>query len=49
MRQRGWIEGHRIATIIGFDEAAEAGVLISYGERLIDHTLRLPRYVDRIL
>ena len=22
------------------------GVLISYGERLIDHTLRLPRYVD---
>jgi ABC-type uncharacterized transport system substrate-binding protein len=40
---------HRIAAIIGFDEAAEAGVLISYGERLMDHTLRLPRYVDRIL
>jgi putative tryptophan/tyrosine transport system substrate-binding protein len=40
---------HRLPAIIPFGEVAEAGVLMSYGPRLIDDMRRLPRFVDRIL
>jgi putative ABC transport system substrate-binding protein len=40
---------HRIPAIIIWSEAVEAGVLMSYGDRNIDHMQRVPYYVDRIL
>ncbi len=38
----------RLPAIIGFEEVAEAGLLMSYGSRVIDDVRRLPHYVDRI-
>lgn len=40
---------HRLPAIIPFGEVAEAGVLMSYGPKLIDDMRRLPTFVDRIL
>jgi putative ABC transport system substrate-binding protein len=40
---------HRIPAIIVWSEAVEAGILMSYGDRTIDHMQRVPYYVDRIL
>lgn len=39
----------RLPAIIGFEEVAETGVLMSYGSRIIDDVRRLPHYVDRVL
>ena len=39
----------RLPAMVPFDEVAEAGVLMSYGSRLLDDARRLPYYVDRIL
>ena len=38
----------RLPAIIGFEEVAQAGVLMSYGDRVVDAVQRLPHYVDRI-
>jgi putative ABC transport system substrate-binding protein len=40
---------HRIPAIVIWGEAVEAGILMSYGDRNIDHMQRVPYYVDRIL
>jgi putative ABC transport system substrate-binding protein len=40
---------HRVATVIWWREAVEAGVLMSYGDLNIDSIRRLPHYVDRVL
>jgi putative ABC transport system substrate-binding protein len=40
---------HRVATVVGWREAAEAGALLAYGEWNVDHVRRLPKYIDRIL
>jgi putative ABC transport system substrate-binding protein len=40
---------HRLPAIIPFEEVAQAGILMSYGARLLDDARRLPYYVDRIL
>jgi putative ABC transport system substrate-binding protein len=40
---------HRVPVILIWNEAVEAGVLMSYGDRNIDHIQRVPYYVDRIL
>jgi putative ABC transport system substrate-binding protein len=40
---------HRLPAIIPFGEVAEAGLLMSYGPKLIDDMRRLPNFVDRIL
>ena len=40
---------HRVATMIWWREAAEAGVLMSYGDLNIDSIRRLPHYIDRVL
>jgi putative tryptophan/tyrosine transport system substrate-binding protein len=40
---------HRMPAISPFDIATEAGVLMSYGGRLVDDARRVPHYVDRIL
>jgi putative ABC transport system substrate-binding protein len=39
----------RLPTIVVFAELAQAGVLLSYGPRIIDVLRRLPYYIDRIL
>ena len=39
----------RMPAITIWSEAVEAGVLMSYGDRNIDHWQRVPYYVDRIL
>ena len=39
---------HRVATVIDRREFVEAGVLMSYGDRIIESMGRLPYYVDRI-
>jgi putative ABC transport system substrate-binding protein len=39
----------RLPAIIPFEEVAQAGILMSYGARLLDEARRLPYYVDRIL
>lgn len=39
----------RLPAIVGFKDLADAGVLMAYGDKLIDHLRRLPHYVDRIL
>ncbi len=39
----------RLPAIIPFEEVAQAGVLMSYGSKLLDEARRLPYYVDRIL
>ena len=39
----------RLPAIIGFEEVADSGVLMSYGPRIIDDVRRLPHYVDRVL
>jgi putative ABC transport system substrate-binding protein len=38
----------RLAAIISFEEVAKAGILMSYGWRIVDDIRRLPHYVDRI-
>jgi putative tryptophan/tyrosine transport system substrate-binding protein len=40
---------HKLPAMIPFVEVARAGLLMSYGPRLIDDVRRLPYYVDRIL
>ena len=40
---------HRMPAISPFDIATEAGLLLSYGGRLVDSVRRVPHYVDRIL
>ena len=40
---------NRVATVVPWREAAEAGALLAYGELLVDHVRRLPKYIDRIL
>jgi putative ABC transport system substrate-binding protein len=40
---------HRVAAVVGWREAVEAGALLAYGEWNVDHVRRLPRYIDRIL
>jgi putative ABC transport system substrate-binding protein len=40
--------GHKLPAMIGFVEVARAGLLMSYGSRLIDDLRRLPYYVDRV-
>lgn len=40
---------HRLPAIVPFGEVAEAGILMSYGPKLIDDMRRLPAFVDRIL
>jgi putative ABC transport system substrate-binding protein len=40
---------HRLPAIIPFEQVAEAGLLMSYGARLLDDARRLSYYVDRIL
>jgi putative ABC transport system substrate-binding protein len=40
---------HRLPAMIPFVEVARAGLLMSYGSRLIDDVRRLPYYVDRVL
>ena len=39
----------RLPAIIGLEEVADAGVLMSFGPRIIDDIRRLPHYVDRLL
>jgi putative ABC transport system substrate-binding protein len=34
---------------VAFGELAQAGVLMSYGSRIVDDLRRLPYYIDRIL
>jgi putative ABC transport system substrate-binding protein len=40
---------HKLPAMIPFVEVARAGLLMSYGSRMIDDVRRLPYYVDRIL
>ena len=40
---------HRVATMVFWSEAVEAGALMSFGERTIDHARRGPYFVDRVL
>lgn len=40
---------HLMPAISPFDIATEAGLLLSYGGRLVDSVRRVPHYVDRIL
>ena len=40
---------HRLPAMVPFVELAHAGVLLSYGSRVVDDVRRLPYYVDRIL
>jgi putative ABC transport system substrate-binding protein len=40
---------HRLPAMIPFVEVARAGLLMSYGPRMIDDVRRLPYYVDRVL
>ncbi len=39
----------QLPAIIPFKEVADAGLLMSYGSRVIDDVRRLPHYIDRIL
>jgi putative ABC transport system substrate-binding protein len=39
---------HRMPAISTFDIATEAGLLMSYGSRIVDDARRVPHYVDRI-
>ena len=39
----------RLPAVVVFSELAQAGVLMSYGARVIDDFRRLPYYIDRIL
>jgi putative ABC transport system substrate-binding protein len=40
---------HKLPAAVVFGEVAQAGILMSYGPRLIDDFRRLPYYIDRIL
>jgi putative tryptophan/tyrosine transport system substrate-binding protein len=40
---------HKLPAMIPFEEVARAGLLMSYGSRLINDIRRLPYYVDRVL
>jgi putative ABC transport system substrate-binding protein len=41
--------GQRLPAIVPFVELAQAGLLMSYGSKVVDDVRRLPYYVDRIL
>jgi putative tryptophan/tyrosine transport system substrate-binding protein len=40
---------HRVATVVGWREAAEAGALMAYSDPIVRHLRRAPYYIDRIL
>ena len=40
---------HRVATVVPWSEAVDAGLFMSYGELVADHWRRVPYFVDRIL
>jgi putative ABC transport system substrate-binding protein len=40
---------HRVATMVPWSEAVEAGALISYLDTVVWHVQRAPSYIDRIL
>jgi putative ABC transport system substrate-binding protein len=40
---------HKLPAMIPFVEVVKAGLLMSFGDRLIDSVRRLPHYIDRIL
>jgi putative tryptophan/tyrosine transport system substrate-binding protein len=40
---------HRVATVVGWREAAEAGALMAYSDPIVRHLRREPYYIDRIL
>ena len=40
---------HRVVTVVGWREAAEAGVLMAYSDPIVRHVRRAPYYIDRIL
>jgi len=40
---------HRVVTMVGFREAAEAGALMAYFDPIVRHLRRAPDYIDRIL
>jgi putative ABC transport system substrate-binding protein len=40
---------HRVATVVGWREAAEAGALMAYSDPNVRHLRRAPYYIDRIL
>jgi putative ABC transport system substrate-binding protein len=40
---------HRVATVVGWREAAEAGALMAYSDPIVRHVRRAPYYIDRIL
>src|SRR4030095_16557569 len=40
---------HRVATMVGFREAADAGALMAYSDPVIRHVQRAAHYIDRIL
>ena len=39
----------RLPAVVAFGELAQAGVLMSYGSRVLDDLRRMPIYIDRIL
>ena len=40
---------HRVVTMVGWREAAEAGALMAYSDPIVEHVRRAPYYIDRIL
>ena len=40
---------HRVVTIVGWREAAEAGALMAYATPIVGYVRRAPYYIDRIL
>jgi putative ABC transport system substrate-binding protein len=40
---------HRVVTMVGWREAAEAGALMAYSDPIVEHLRRAPYYIDRIL
>jgi putative ABC transport system substrate-binding protein len=40
---------HRVVTMVGWREAAEAGALMAYSDPIVEHLRRAPSYIDRIL
>jgi putative ABC transport system substrate-binding protein len=40
---------HRVVTMVGWREAAEAGALMAYSDPIVRHLRRAPYYIDRIL
>ncbi len=40
---------HRVVTMVGWREAAEAGALMAYSDPIVEHLRRAPSCIDRIL